>query len=76
MIEYIPVGLQSGQNKDEIRHKWAAAKRAQIIRKKQLKSEGNPSKRARIDGEGVSNNSLKRFKDRNNVECREHENGK
>ena len=70
--EYIPVGLQSRQNKDEIRHKWVAAKRAQRIRKKQLKSDENPSKRPRIDGEGVSHNSLKRFKDLNEVECREH----
>ena len=70
--EYIPVGLQSGQNKDEIRHKWAAAKRAQRIRKKQSKSEENPSKRPRIDIEGVCHNSLKQFKDLNEVECREY----
>ena len=70
--EYIPVGLQSGQNKDEIRHKWAAAKRAQRIRKKQSKSGENLSKRPRIDGEGVSHNSLKRFKDLNEVERREY----
>ena len=70
--EYIPVRLQSGQNKDEIRHKWAAAKRAQRIRKKQSKSEENPSKKPRIDGKGVSHNSLKRFKDLNEVEGREY----
>ena len=70
--EYIPIGLQSGQNKDEIRHKWAAAKRTQRIRKKQSKSEENPSKGPRIYGEEVSHNSLKRFKDLNEVECSEY----
>ena len=70
--EYIPVRLQSGQNKDEIRHKWAAANRAQRIRKKQSKSEENPSKRPRIDEERVSYNLLKRFKDLNEVERREY----
>ena len=59
-------------DKTKMRYDTSVAKRVQRIRKKQSKSEENPRKRPRIDGEGVSHNSLKQFKDLNEVERREY----
>ena len=52
----------SGLLQRELRESGQNSRSLRIIR----------SKRPRIDGEGVSHNSLKRFKDLNKVECREY----